>query len=306
MAYMTHMTHMTHLTPYDPFDLYPLFSLTMSLFIASLNSGSNGNCYYIGNEDQALLVDAGLSCRETEKRMKKLGLNPSKVRAVFVSHEHSDHIRGVEMISKKWTIPVFINSETYKFSRLSLDKDLRRDFQPHSEITIGNLSVTAFPKFHDAADPCSFIITHNDTTVGVFTDIGKVCPELTKHFRLCDAAFLESNYDEKMLEEGNYPWHLKKRIRGGNGHLSNSEALEFYLEHKPAHLSHLLLSHLSKNNNCPELVQKMFEEHAGNTKIIVASRYEESMVYQVKAGKLSTIHSMESSSASQLELFASF
>jgi phosphoribosyl 1,2-cyclic phosphodiesterase len=277
----------------------------MSLFIASLNSGSNGNCYYIGNETEAVLVDAGLSCRETERRMKRLGLNPAKVRAVFVSHEHSDHIRGVEMVSKKWTIPVFISRETLQFSRLSLDKDLVRELPSRSVIGIGNLQITAFPKFHDAADPCSFIITNNQTTVGVFTDIGKICPELTKHFRLCDAAFLESNYDEKMLEEGNYPWHLKKRIRGGNGHLSNREALDLFLQHKPANLSHLVLSHLSKNNNSPELVQSMFDEHAGDTKIIVASRYQESMVYQVKAGKLSTISQTETLRAPQLELFAS-
>jgi phosphoribosyl 1,2-cyclic phosphodiesterase len=277
----------------------------MSLFIASLNSGSNGNCYYIGNETEAVLVDAGLSCRETERRMKRLGLNPAKVRAVFVSHEHSDHIRGVEMVSKKWTIPVFISRETLQFSRLSLDKDLVRELPSRSVIGIGNLQITAFPKFHDAADPCSFIIANNQTTVGVFTDIGKICPELTKHFRLCDAAFLESNYDEKMLEEGNYPWHLKKRIRGGNGHLSNREALDLFLQHKPAHLSHLLLSHLSKNNNSPELVQSMFDEHAGDTKIIVASRYQESMVYHVKAGKLSTICQTETLCAPQLELFAS-
>jgi phosphoribosyl 1,2-cyclic phosphodiesterase len=275
----------------------------MSLFIASLNSGSNGNCYYIGNETEAVLVDAGLSCRETEKRMKRLGLNPAKVRAVFVSHEHSDHIRGVEMVSKKWTIPVFISRETLQFSRLTLDKDLVRDLKAHATVTIGNMEITAFPKYHDAADPCSFIITNNQTTVGVFTDVGKVCPELTKYFRLCDAAFLESNYDEKMLEEGNYPWHLKKRIRGGSGHLSNREALDLYLQHKPAQLSHLLLSHLSKNNNCPELVQKMFSEHAGDTKIVVASRYEESLLYHVTAGKLSGLQSFEPVRAPQMELF---
>jgi phosphoribosyl 1,2-cyclic phosphodiesterase len=254
----------------------------MSLFIASLNSGSNGNCYYIGNETDAVLIDAGISCRETEIRMKRLGLDPAKLRAVFISHEHTDHTRGVQVVSKKWDLPVYISKETLLFSGLNLDKKLVRDLKPLEEISIKGITVTGFNKHHDAADPYSFNIRYGASTVGVFTDIGQVCPELTRHFRKCNAAFLESNYDEKMLEEGNYPLHLKRRIRGGKGHLSNREALEFYCRYKPAGLSHLFLSHLSKNNNCPDLVRELFEPHAGATKIVVASRYEASAVYYIQ------------------------
>jgi phosphoribosyl 1,2-cyclic phosphodiesterase len=115
----------------------------------------------------------------------------------------------------------------------------------------------------------------------VFTDIGAPCEHLIKHFQQCHAAFLEANYDEQMLEQGRYPYYLKKRIRGGHGHLSNTQALELFKTHKPAYMSHLLLSHLSKDNNNPELVLNLFNQHAGDTKIIVASRHEETEVYYI-------------------------
>jgi phosphoribosyl 1,2-cyclic phosphodiesterase len=276
----------------------------MSLFIASLNSGSNGNCYYIGNETDAVLIDAGISCRETEIRMKKIGLDPARLRAVFISHEHTDHTRGVQVLSKKWDLPVYISRETLLFSGLQLEKHLIRDMKPAEEISVGGITVTGFSKHHDAADPFSFIVSNGDSTVGVFTDIGQVCPELTRHFRKCNAAFLESNYDEKMLEEGNYPIHLKRRIRGGKGHLSNSEALDLYCRYKPSGLSHLLLSHLSKNNNCPGLVKDLFEPHAGATKIVVASRYEASEVYHIQPLEKQLEEVYFTPAGSQLALFA--
>jgi phosphoribosyl 1,2-cyclic phosphodiesterase len=276
----------------------------MGLFIASLNSGSNGNCYYIGTETDAVLVDAGISCRETEIRMKALGLQPEKLRAVFISHEHTDHIKGVQVLSKKWELPVYISRETHLFSGLKIEKEFLRDLRAFEEINIKGITVTGFPKHHDAADPYSFIISHGGSTVGVFTDIGQVCPELTRHFRKCNAAFLESNYDEQMLEEGNYPIHLKRRIRGGKGHLSNSEALDFYCRYKPAGLSHLLLSHLSQHNNSPELVKELFEQHAGATKIIVASRYEASGVYHVTPLEQQLEEVFVHPSGAQLQLFA--
>ena len=144
----------------------------MSLFITSLNSGSNGNCYYIGNETEAILVDAGISCSEIEKRMKRLGLNMQKVKAVFVSHEHTDHISGLQVLTKKYQLPVYITNATLRYGRLRLEKHLITSFTAHEPILIGNLAITAFPKFHDAADPYSFIVCCNEIKVGVFTDIG--------------------------------------------------------------------------------------------------------------------------------------
>lgn len=257
----------------------------MSLFITSLNSGSNGNCYYIGNQDEAILVDAGISCRETERRMTRLGLTMQKVKAIFVSHEHIDHIRGIPVLSKKYRLPVYITDGTLSYSRMQLQQTLAfRAFEP---VTIGQLKVSAFPKHHDASDPHSFLVTcnHTDTRIGVFTDIGIPCDQLTSHFRQCHAAFLETNYDETMLEQGRYPYFLKNRIRGGKGHLSNTQALELFKAHRPPFMSHLLLSHLSKDNNSPELVQEMFAQHANGTEIVVASRFAETPVYRVSTMK---------------------
>lgn len=253
----------------------------MSLFIASLNSGSNGNCYYIGNETEAVLVDAGISCRETEKRMKAMGLHMEKVKAVFISHEHSDHIRGIENLAKKFRLLVYITPPTLFHGRLNLHAGQVISFSCSIPVTVGNLVITPFAKHHDASDPYSFTITCNQVTVGVFTDLGKCCDKLVHHFKQCHAAFLESNYDTEMLEKGGYPYHLKKRITGGKGHLSNKEALDLFLTHKPAHLELLLLSHLSANNNKPELVQKLFDEHANGIKMVVASRHAASGVFMV-------------------------
>lgn len=253
----------------------------MSLYIASLNSGSNGNCYYIGNKQDAVLIDAGISCRETEKRMRRLGLSMELVKAVFVSHEHSDHIRGVEVLCKKYDLPVYITPGTYHHGRLSIDDRLVRNFNGQQTITVGALSITSFPKFHDAAEPHSFVVSADGITIGIFTDIGAPCENLIRYFKQCHAAFLEANYDVDMLEQGRYPYHLKRRIRGGHGHLSNAQALEVFKTHKPHFMSHVLLSHLSRDNNRPELVQSLFEEHAGDTAVVVASRYQETPVFQI-------------------------
>jgi phosphoribosyl 1,2-cyclic phosphodiesterase len=256
----------------------------MSLFVASLNSGSNGNCYYLGNEREAILVDAGISCRETETRMARLGLSMRKVKAIFISHEHSDHIRGITVLAKKYRLPVYITPLTLQHGGLTLEDSLISGFISGEPIHIGGLLVTAFSKLHDAAHPHSFTVACGDIKVGVFTDIGSVCENLTFHFRQCHAAFLETNYDEELLENGRYPLNLKRRIRGGMGHLSNKQALNLFIDHKPAYMTHLFLSHLSKDNNDPALVHNLFNTHANGTEIIVASRYAETRVYHINSG----------------------
>jgi phosphoribosyl 1,2-cyclic phosphodiesterase len=113
------------------------------------------------------------------------------------------------------------------------------------------------------------------------TDIGRVCDKVIKYFNMCDAVFLEANYDDEMLSKGKYPYYLKNRIRSGRGHLSNREALDLFLNHRAPSLSHILLSHLSKDNNCPDLVQNLFNEHAGNTQVLIASRFNESQIFEI-------------------------
>ncbi|MBC7628988.1 MAG: MBL fold metallo-hydrolase [Ferruginibacter sp.] len=255
----------------------------MALFITSLNSGSNGNCYYVANDTEAVLVDAGISCRETEKRMGLLNLSMNKVKAIFISHEHSDHIKGAESIAEKYSLPVYITNDTARRGRLHFKKQLINYFTGYEPVRIGDLSITAFPKLHDAADPHSFIISGNGITVGIFTDIGACCNHVTTHFSQCHAAFLEANYDEAMLEEGRYPLFLKNRIRGGNGHLSNAQALEIFITHRPSFMTHLLLAHLSKDNNNPQLVQQLFSDHANGIQIMIASREEQTPVFIIRA-----------------------
>ncbi|MBI3520118.1 MAG: MBL fold metallo-hydrolase [Bacteroidetes bacterium] len=253
----------------------------MSLFITSLNSGSNGNCYYVANDHEAVLVDVGISCRETEKRMLRLGLSMQKVKAIFISHEHSDHIKGLEVLAKKYQLPVYITDATLNNSRLNLCGLPVFTFKSSQPITVGDLTVIPFSKFHDAADPYSFVVNGNNINIGVFTDIGHCCEQVVSHFKLCHAVFLEANYDEQMLTQGVYPHHLKQRIRSNRGHLSNMQALELFKNHRPDFMKLVILSHLSKDNNCPVLVNDLFTTHAEHTKVVVASRHQETEVFHI-------------------------
>lgn len=277
----------------------------MALFISSLNSGSNGNCYYIANDTEAVLIDAGISCRETEKRMQILGLSMHKVKAIFISHEHTDHIKGVESIAEKYALPVFITNATAQRGRLHFKKELLHFITSFEPVTIGGLVITAFPKFHDAADPHSFIVTGDDITIGVFTDIGAACNNVTTYFSKCHAAFLEANYEEQLLEEGNYPIFLKNRIRGGHGHLSNSQAMDIFTTFRPPFMTHLLLAHLSKDNNDAQLVQQLFSSKANGINVAVASRYQQTPLYKIHAVMLPHIKTIaaRSSTVRQLSLF---
>jgi phosphoribosyl 1,2-cyclic phosphodiesterase len=254
----------------------------MSMFICSLNSGSNANCYYLGNQNEAILVDAGLSCRETLKRLKRVGLSIKKVKAIFVSHEHGDHVHGVPALSKKFHIPVYISYGTLQQSRLDIREDLVVHLRAYDPVSIGNLTVTAFPKLHDASDPHSFVVECSAVKVGVFTDIGAPCEHVISNFQQCHAAFLEANYDDDMLTNGSYPFHLKNRIRGGKGHLSNDQALALFATHRPAFMSHLFLSHLSRDNNSPKLVKNAFKKIASGTEIVIASRDKETSLYHIR------------------------
>jgi phosphoribosyl 1,2-cyclic phosphodiesterase len=278
----------------------------MPLQLTSLNSGSNANCYYIGNSNEAILIDAGLSCRETEKRMKRLDLDIKKVKAIFISHEHSDHISGLEVLSKKFQLPVYITPATLRNSSLKLEPHLIISFTKNKSIRIGALEIIPFSKSHDADDPHSFVVSSNGINIGVITDIGYACKQVLNHFSNCHAVFLESNYCEEMLMNGSYPYHLKKRISGDEGHLSNKQALDLFLNYKATHLQLLILSHLSQNNNTPKLVEDLFAPHAGSVNIIVASRYKESEIFTIRENPADTASKLKKQlkqKQNQLSLF---
>lgn len=261
----------------------------MSLFISSINSGSNGNCYYVGNTREAVLVDAGISCRTIERRMKELHLDIQHVKAIFISHEHTDHIKGVETLSKKFNIPVYISETTYRSSGLDIENGRLHYFTDEDLITIGNLHIHTFSKIHDASDPFSFVVRDDEVQVGVFTDIGTCCENLINWFKGCHAAFLEANYDEQMLQNGPYPYYLKKRISDGRGHLSNTIAHKLFADHRPEFMTHLILSHLSQQNNTPEIVEKLFSSVSDDVAITVAPRHQATPVFEITTEETKTI-----------------
>jgi phosphoribosyl 1,2-cyclic phosphodiesterase len=192
----------------------------------------------------------------------------------------------LEVTAKKFQLPVYITPATLGNSGLKLDPALVFPFENYQPVCFGDLQVIPFPKQHDAADPYSFVVEHKGIRAGVFTDIGTNCAHVINNFKQCHAVFLETNYDEKMLEEGSYPFYLKKRIRGDKGHLSNDQALALFKAHRAPYLSHLLLSHLSQNNNSPTLVEELFRREAGSTHVVVASRYQETGVFHIHENSL--------------------
>ncbi len=247
--------------------------------ICAVASGSNGNCYYIGNETAAILVDAGVSCRQILNRMTEKGLDPAKIKAVFISHEHSDHMRGARVLEKKLKVPVYLTARTYNSAYRNMQPAYPRFFVPGTEIKVGAFTVYPFAKNHDASEPCSFRVEHEGKNIGVFTDIGEPCSNVVSHLGLCDAVFLESNYDEEMLIKGTYPWYLKKRIASPVGHLSNLQALELLRESAGINLKCVFLSHLSGENNTPELAFATCRELSSRFEIRLTSRYAPADVF---------------------------
>jgi phosphoribosyl 1,2-cyclic phosphodiesterase len=161
--------------------IFTLNYLIRMLEICALASGSNGNCYYIGNEKDAVLIDAGISCKQILKRMAEKELNPQKIKAVFISHEHSDHIRGARVFEKKLKIPVYLTAKTYLAAYKNMQPAWPRFLSREQAISVGEFQIHTFLKNHDASEPCSFRIEYAGKNVGVFTDIGEPCENVLFH-----------------------------------------------------------------------------------------------------------------------------
>lgn len=251
--------------------------------MASIASGSNGNCYYVENDDDAVLIDAGVSTKQIVERMARLGLSVSKLRGVFISHEHTDHIRGIDVFSRKHAVPVFMTQKTHASSGCFIKDNPVSFFSPGKPVQMGSIRVHPFLKSHDAIEPCGFSVSSGSSRVAVLTDVGLHCENVIEHIRNADALFLESNYDDQMLKTGSYPVHLKKRIASDRGHLSNTQAGMITLEYATTRLKHVFLSHLSANNNTPELALATFrritnERSELKLEVRIASREKESPV----------------------------
>ncbi len=221
------------------------------LFLAVLASGSSGNCCYLETSAGALLVDAGLSARETLRRLKELGRDPARVEAILVTHEHIDHARGVRVLARQLGVPVRGTAGT--LDALPEEVPGARELPSGESERMGGFTVSPFSLPHDAADPVGFVLEAGGVRVGVATDLGCVTGLARERLAGCGALVLESNHDERMLMEGPYPWHLKQRIRSRRGHLSNGDAAEMLAGLWHRRLRAVVLAHLSETNNLPRL-----------------------------------------------------
>lgn len=227
--------------------------------VCSLASGSRGNALYVEAGGTAVLVDAGLSGVELERRMSQRGLNPEALSAVVISHEHTDHTLGAGVLSRRFKIPVYINPDTYEASQKKLGTLTRvHHFRCGEDFSIGALRISPFSISHDAADPAGFTLARDTLKVGVATDLGVATHLVKSHLDGCSLVFIEANHDPAMLETGPYPWHLKQRVKGRLGHLSNGDAGDLVSDIMGPRLSHVILSHLSQENNTPETARHTF------------------------------------------------
>lgn len=256
--------------------------------VCSLSSGSNGNCFYVRTGEERFLVDAGISCKQIRLRLDQVGSAVHEITGIFITHEHSDHVRGLRVLLKQHPVPVYITEQTYSRIGLDIDYSLLRLISSRDNVSVNGTMIKSLPKSHDAVDPALFCFYYRDRKVSVVTDAGHACENVIEAVRDADIVFLESNYDDHMLMNGFYPYYLKIRISGEHGHLSNHHAAELIKQHGSSRLTHLFLSHLSENNNRPQLALQAFlpviEQRLDlrELKVLLTSRTEVSPVARIE------------------------
>lgn len=256
--------------------------------VCSLSSGSNGNAIFIKTGAECFLVDAGISCKQICLRLQQIESHISAVKGIFITHEHSDHIRGLDVLLRKYPTPVYLTEETYDNMPITIDDKLLHFIGPKDCITIDETVIQSLPKSHDAVEPLLFCFYYRGKKISVITDAGYGCDNVIAALREAHIVFLESNYDEEMLRTGFYPAYLKKRIAGLSGHLSNVTAGSLIRDHASPHLEYVFLAHLSENNNTPRLALETFlsivkeRDELKNLNTILTSRYAISKVVDIK------------------------
>jgi len=215
---------------------------------ASLGSGSKGNATLVSAGDTLLMIDCGFSLRETTRRMERLGVHPSRLNALLVTHEHSDHCLGVAALSRRYGLPVYLTHGTAGSRRFEGCHALH-PITAGEGFSVGGIEVQPVTVPHDAAEPCQFVLSVANRTLGVLTDLGSVTPHVLDHFRHCHSLLLEFNHDPVMLREGDYPWPLKRRVGGDWGHLNNHQAADLLRGIGGARPGYLVVAHMSENNN---------------------------------------------------------
>ncbi len=227
----------------------------MDINFCSLSSGSSGNCYYLGNEFHGILIDAGISATSIRRFLKTMGISVQTIMGVLVTHNHIDHIRGLEVLTRKNSLPAFTTHriwESILSPGVNITRDCIREIHLREKFHLAGFDIEAFPVFHDAPETVGFHIRAGETRITIATDLGHICETAAAYIREANLLVIESNYDEEMLAGGTYPYFLKNRIRSDHGHLGNHQTSSFLAEIFSDDLSHICLAHLSKNNNTPE------------------------------------------------------
>jgi phosphoribosyl 1,2-cyclic phosphodiesterase len=254
----------------------------MGVSVSVLASGSRGNSAIVQSSSTRILVDAGISCRETFKRMQAAGDDPHALTAIVITHEHSDHVAGLLVLARKLSLPVYMTGATHQaWSRAVRDAtgeppDTERVefFSSGRSFQIGDIAITPFTIPHDAADPVGFTFRSEGIKVGVATDLGYMPASVRDHLRRCDVLVLESNHDLEMLRVGPYPWSVKQRVGSRTGHLSNTALAEFFSGDYDGGASYIVLAHLSELNNHPEVAKREAEIALGARRSLLHNRVE--------------------------------
>ncbi len=226
--------------------------------LCTIASGSSGNCTYIATDKTKVLVDIGISGKKTIAGLQNLGVNPQHIEAILITHEHGDHIKGVGIFSRKFDTPIYATEKTWDIID---EKQLLGKVEPHNKkilvaeqiLLIGNLKIKPYPISHDAVEPVGFLFYFNNKKIALFTDTGVVDQKLLEEIKDCDGVLMEFNYDKSMLEVGSYPYNLKRRILSDFGHLCNDTAAKVLVNIYHSNLRWVILGHLSKENNVPDL-----------------------------------------------------
>ena len=235
----------------------------MKLNFCSLSSGSSGNCYYLGNEVHGILIDAGISATSIRKFLKNMDIPMQTIMGVLVTHNHIDHIRGLELLTRKNTLPAFTTNKIWKSilsSQKKIPPDSVREIPLTQKFHLAGFDIEAFPVCHDAPETIGFNICAGGKKITIATDLGHICQTAAPYIKAANFLVIESNYDEHMLVNGNYPHFLKSRIRSDNGHLGNHQTSAFLAENISENLNVICLAHLSKNNNTPEKVLQTLQQ----------------------------------------------
>lgn len=250
--------------------------------VISLQSGSNGNCYYVEAGGVQLLVDAGISGRQAEMRLAEHGRKISDVDGLLITHDHNDHARSMGVFHRKFGIPVYVTRRTYdaasRWCNIGEIDDIR-SFKPGETLRFGNdddpVLAHTIPTPHDGAEAVVYVIEYGDSRLGILTDLGHVFDGLRDVLLTLDAVIIESNYDDRMLKHGSYPESVKRRIAGPGGHISNREAAELVSKVTMfGRLKWACLCHLSDENNCPDVARQTFENIVGKSHpVYIASRF---------------------------------